>query len=583
MMSEIAVEEANVVVDDRNALRNFNISQVLVDKLKSKGINALFPIQAMSYNIIVEGTDLIGRARTGQGKTLAFILPILESLTINQLNKKGNRRSPTVLVLLPTRELANQVYADFEFYGSGVGLSSCCICGGSSYRPQEKAIRTGVDIVIGTPGRIKDHLQYGTLNFKSLKFRVLDEADEMLKMGFVEEVEFILGKVENANDVQTLLFSATLPIWIDKISARFLKTSKKIVDLVGNEKMKTSASVRHLALPCSKNARSQVIPDIIRYYSGQGTTIIFTERKESASALSVLLPGAYALHGDVIQKQREIILAGFRSGRFKVLVATNVAARGLDINDVQLIIQCEPPRNVESYIHRSGRTGRAGNSGVAVLLYNPNKKDKFAISKIERESGFKFEYISVPQFRDIVESVGTQAAEGIASVSDRMIPLFMPCVDILLNSSDLSTREFLAKALSKIAGYTDIKTRSLLFSSEDSVTLFLKAAKPIRTIPSAYDILRSFLSDDKVKAVTGLCLTKDEQGAVFDVPSQDIDAFIKSTKNAAGVSVEILKQLSRGGGHEDHTKFAGRNGGGRGRGGRGRGGRGRGGRGRSEK
>ncbi|KMZ59850.1 DEAD-box ATP-dependent RNA helicase 7 [Zostera marina] len=585
------VEKAEeVIVDDPNTLSNFRISQVLVDKLKSKGINALFPIQAMTYNIIVDGTDLVGRARTGQGKTLAFVLPILESLT-NGLNKqarqKGYGRPPTVLVLLPTRELANQVHADFEFYGGAVGLSSCCVYGGSPYRTQEMAMRKGVDIVVGTPGRIKDHLQRGTLNFKSLKFRVLDEADEMLKMGFVDDVELILGKVEDASNVQTLLFSATLPIWVEKLSARFLKASKKIADLVGNEKMKASASVRHLALPCSHKARSQIIPDIIRCYSGEGTTIIFTETKESASALSGLLPGARALHGDVMQQQREVILAGFRSGRFKVLVATNVAARGLDINDVQLIIQCEPPRDVEAYIHRSGRTGRAGNTGVAVLLYDP--KYQFAITKIERESGFKFERISAPKFDDVVESVVPQAAEAIVSVSDSVVPLFLPYVDKILNSSALSARELLAKALSKVSGYTDIKTRSLLSSMEDSVTLLLKVGTPIYTMSFAYGILRRFLSDDKVEAVTGLCLTADGQGAVFDVPSKDVDAFIQGQENAAGVSVEILKQLpalqekdqSRGGGRYGgggsryggggrggYNRFGGRGGGGRGGGGR---------------
>ncbi|PWZ16554.1 DEAD-box ATP-dependent RNA helicase 7 [Zea mays] len=169
----------------------------------------------------------------------------------------------------------------------------------------------------------------GTLNLKCLKFRVLDEADEMLNMGFVDDVELILGKVEDATKVQTLLFNATLPDWVNK----------ETVDLVGNEKLKASASVKHLALPCNKAARAQVIPDIIRCYSYGGRTIIFTETKDYASELYGLIPGSRALHGDVAQAQREVILVGFRSGKFQVLVATNVAARGLDINDVQLIIQ----------------------------------------------------------------------------------------------------------------------------------------------------------------------------------------------------------------------------------------------------
>ncbi|ONM22931.1 DEAD-box ATP-dependent RNA helicase 7 [Zea mays] len=293
---------------DPNALTNFRISEPLRQSLRSKGIKALFPIQATTFDLVLDGSDLVGRARTGQGKTLAFVLPILESL-VNGANKASRRtehgRTPSVLVLLPTRELANQVHADFEFYGATFGLSACCVYGGSPYRPQEMALRRGVDIVVGTPGRIKDFIVKGTLNLKCLKFRVLDEADEMLNMGFVDDVELILGKVEDATKVQTLLFSATLPDWVNKLSMRFLKVDRKTVDLVGNEKLKASASVKHLALPCNKAARAQLIPDIIRCYSHGGRTIIFTETKDSASELSGLIPGSRALHGDVVQAQRE--------------------------------------------------------------------------------------------------------------------------------------------------------------------------------------------------------------------------------------------------------------------------------------
>ncbi|MBA0718988.1 hypothetical protein Golax_006698, partial [Gossypium laxum] len=348
--------------EDPNLVSRFRISEAVRKKLKSKGIESLFPIQALTFDVILDGTDLVGRARTGQGKTLAFVLPILESLTngtVKASRKNGYGRAPSVLVLLPTRELAKQVFEDFEVYGEVVGLTSCCLYGGAPYHTQEMKMKKGVDIVIGTPGRIKDHIERGNIHLGSLKFRVLDEADEMLRMGFVDDVELILGKVKDASKVQTLLFSATLPDWVKGIAARFLKTSKKTVDLVGKEKMKASTSVKHIVLPCSKSARSQLIPDIIRCYSSSGRTIIFTETKDSASELAGLLPGSRALHGDIQQAQREVTLNGFRSGKFMTLVATNVAARGLDINDVQLIIQCEPPRDVEAYIHRSGRTGRA--------------------------------------------------------------------------------------------------------------------------------------------------------------------------------------------------------------------------------
>ncbi|XP_038686214.1 DEAD-box ATP-dependent RNA helicase 7-like isoform X2 [Tripterygium wilfordii] len=467
--------------ENPNAVSKFRIAKPLREKLKEKGIESLFPIQATTFDMIVDGSDLVGRARTGQGKTLAFVLPILESLTnglAKSSRKTGYGRAPSVLVLLPTRELASQVYADFELYGGTMGLMSCCLYGGASYHSQESKLKRGIDIVVGTPGRIKDHIERGNLDLSTLKFRVLDEADEMLRMGFVEDVELILGKVDDVSKVQTLLFSATLPSWVKDISSRFLKSTKKTIDLVGSEKMKASASVRHIVLPCSTSAIPQLIPDIIRCYSSGGRTIIFTERKESADQLAGLLPGARPLHGDIQQSTREVTLSGFRSGKFMTLVATNVAARGLDINDVQLIIQCEPPLDVEAYIHRSGRTGRAGNTGVAVMLYDSRRHN---FSKIERESGVKFEHVSAPQPADIAKAVGEAAAESITQISDSVVPAFMSAAEDLLNTSGLSAVEILAKALAKAAGYTDIKSRSLLTSMENHITLLLEAGKPIYT------------------------------------------------------------------------------------------------------
>ncbi|XP_027367878.1 DEAD-box ATP-dependent RNA helicase 7 [Abrus precatorius] len=575
--------------DDPNAVSKFRISVSLREKLKAKGIESLFPIQAMTFDTILDGSDLVGRARTGQGKTLAFVLPILESLTngpAKASRKIGYGRPPSVLVLLPTRELACQVHADFEVYGGAMGLTSCCLYGGAPYQSQEIKLKRGVDIVIGTPGRVKDHIERENIDLSQLKFRVLDEADEMLRMGFVEDVELILGKVENVSKVQTLLFSATLPDWVKHIAGKFLKPDKKTADLVGNTKMKASTNVRHIVLPCTSAARSQLIPDIIRCYSSGGRTIIFTETKESASQLAGMLPGARALHGDIQQAQREVTLSGFRSGKFMALVATNVAARGLDINDVQLIIQCEPPRDVEAYIHRSGRTGRAGNTGVAVMLYDPKRSN---ISKIERESGVKFEHISAPQPDDIAKAVGGEAAEMITQVSDSVIPAFKPAAEELLNSSGLSVVELLAKALAKAVGYTEIKKRSLLTSMENYVTLLLEIGRPIFTPSFAYGVLRRFLPEEKVEAVKGLSLTADGNGVVFDVPAEDLDTYLTGQENASNVSLEVLKTLprlqqrdqSRGGRFGDgggRSGFGDRSGGNRFSGGRGGGGGGRNGR-----
>ncbi|WZY79606.1 hypothetical protein YC2023_025990 [Brassica napus] len=545
---KLSVVEDVKVVENPNAVSKFRISDPLREKLKEKGIEALFPIQATTFDMVLDGADLVGRARTGQGKTLAFVLPILESLIngpAKNKRKNGYGRPPSVLVLLPTRELAKQVFADFDAYGGSVGLTSCCVYGGDPYPPQQQKLKKGVDIVVGTPGRIKDHIERQNLDLTYLQFRVLDEADEMLRMGFVDDVELILGKVEDPKKVQTLLFSATLPSWVQNIASRFLKQDKKTIDLVGNDKMKASNSVRHIALPCSKQAMSRLIPDIISLYSSGGSTIIFTETKDQASELSGLLPGARALHGDIQQSQREITLAGFRKGKFSTLVATNVAARGLDINDVQLIIQCEPPRDVEDYIHRSGRTGRAGNTGVAVMLYDSRKS---GVSRIEKQAGIKFEHVSAPQPNDIAKAIGMEAAEKITQVCDTVVPAFLAAAKELLESSGVSAEVLLAKALAKTAGFTEIKKSN------------------------AFNVLRRVLPDDKVNLIEGMTLTVDG-GAVFDVVQSDVDQFIAAgQKNAGSMSLEVVKEMPK---LQEREPVQRRYGGGGGRFGRGGGGGGR--------
>ncbi|CAI9260973.1 unnamed protein product [Lactuca saligna] len=567
MKTAEADEEAEPIKEDNpNAVSKFKISEPLKNALKAKGIEALFPIQARTFESIYDGLDLIGKAKTGQGKTLAFILPVLESLINGPekvSRKTGYGRSPTILVLLPTRELAKQVYTDFKYYGDAVGLSSCCLYGGggASISPQTVQLKRGVDIVVGAVGRVKDHIERGNLDLCSLKFRILDEADEMLRQGFVEDVEYILGKVNDATKVQTVLFSATLPAWVNHIASKFLKPNKKIVDLVGVQVMKASENVRHIIMPCSWSARSQLIPDIIRHHSSGGRTIVFTETKDYCSELSGVLEGARPLHGDIQQSVREATLAGFRSGKFMTLVATNVAARGLDINDVQLIIQCEPPRDVEDYIHRSGRTGRAGNSGVAITLYEPRKSN---ISKLEREAGVKFEHISAPQPADIAKAAGGDAAEAIIQVADSVIPVFKSAAEELLNNSGLTPVELLAKALAKSIGYTEIKHRSLLSSMENHVTLHLEAGRPVYTPSFAYGVLRRFLPEEKVESIQGLALTADQRGAVFDVALEDVDLFLAGQENAAGVTLEVVKELPQ---LQEREQTRGRFGGGGGRGG----------------
>ena len=293
-------------VADASSLDNFpQLADSIKSLLRSRGIETLFPIQSACLDHALQGFDVVGRARTGCGKTLAFVLPIVQALlsaaAAGGAAKRAFGRKPLVVVLAPTRELAKQVHADFEYVGKGANLTTLCLYGGTQYGPQESMLRRGVDVVVGTPGRVKDHLERGTLDLTKLRFRVLDECDEMLNMGFVDDVEKILnaGRPAGAGDgadgagaeggappLQTLLFSATMPSWVKDITRRFLRKGHKLVDLVGDSKIKAATTVRHLMLPAHWTQRAALVTDLVKCWGCGGRSIVFTETKNDANELA---------------------------------------------------------------------------------------------------------------------------------------------------------------------------------------------------------------------------------------------------------------------------------------------------------
>lgn len=543
-------------------LDNFKLAPGIKSLLRAKGIETLFPIQAQCLGPVVDGKDLVGRARTGCGKTLAFVLPIVEILAresssssssgaslSNQQQKYG--RAPKVVVLAPTRELAKQVGADFEYFAKAANLTSVCLYGGTPYGPQEGLLRRGVDIVIGTPGRVKDHLERGTLKLNQLLFRVLDECDEMLNMGFVEDVEKILTAGVDADKVQTLLFSATLPKWVKDITRRFLKSNHLTVDLVGTEKMKASTSVQHLMLPCHWSQRAALVTELVKCYGVCGRTIVFTETKNDANELSGALAeivGARPLHGDIAQGQREATLAGFRNGKFSVLVATDVAARGLDIKEVELVIQTEPPKDPETYIHRSGRTGRAGSTGISITLVD--RKKESLIPYIQSKAGVVFERVGAPQPADVAKVAAQRAIEAVQGVDTSAIELFRDAAKGLLanleNENRLNTAEdVVAAALARITGHTELKPRSLLTAQEDFVTLQLVSPSEVTKPGFVYGFLRRHIQDEAtVEEVKRMTLTADGKGAVFDVPLRLKDTFLNFCRQSGESQPTLLMPTS---------------------------------------
>ncbi|NWR59102.1 DDX21 helicase, partial [Bucorvus abyssinicus] len=390
---------------------NFPLSENTINLLKARGVKYLFPVQVKTFQPIYDGKDVIAQARTGTGKTFSFALPLIEKLqSVSQDGRRG--RAPKVLVLVPTRELATQVAKDFKNLTRK--LSVACFYGGTPYKEQLDLLKSGIDILVGTPGRIKDHIQNSKLELSSVKHVILDEVDHMLDMGFAEQVEEILGfayKKGSENNPQTLLFSATCPRWVYDVAKKYMKDEYEQIDLIGKKTQRTAMTVEHLAIQCRSSQRAGVLGDIIQVYSGSsGRTIVFCETKKEANELAMsasLKQDAQSLHGDIPQKQREVTLKGFRNGVFEVLIATNVAARGLDIPEVDLVIQCSPPKDVDSYIHRSGRTGRAGRTGICICLFQRREED--LLKQVEHKAGITFKRVGVPSATDVIKASSNDA------------------------------------------------------------------------------------------------------------------------------------------------------------------------------
>ncbi|WOK99532.1 hypothetical protein Cni_G08244 [Canna indica] len=370
--------------DEGLEIAKLGISQDIVTQLGKKGITKLFPIQRAVLEPAMQGRDMIGRARTGTGKTLAFGIPIMDKIIRFQA-KHGRGRNPLAIVLAPTRELARQVEKEFRESST---LDTICVYGGSPISQQIRALNYGVDAVVGTPGRIIDLLNRGALNLSEIQFIVLDEADQMLNVGFAEDVEKILEKMPPKR--QTMMFSATMPTWIRKLTQKFLNNPVNI-DLVGDSHQKLAEGITLYSIVSDNYAKPSILGPLVKEHAKGGKCIIFTQTKRDADRLAYAMGRSFAceaLHGDISQSQRERTLAGFRDGRFNILIATDVAARGLDIANVDLVVHFEMPSTSEIFVHRSGRTGRAGKKGNVILIHSYEQNR--IVRGIEQDIGCRF-------------------------------------------------------------------------------------------------------------------------------------------------------------------------------------------------
>jgi superfamily II DNA/RNA helicase len=355
---------------------DLGVAGPICESLAAQGITAAFPIQALTLPIALAGHDVIGQARTGTGKTLAFGIPLLQRLDDQPPVRAGATRA---LVVVPTRELAIQVSRDLEITGTGGGARVITVYGGRAYEPQIDALRQGVDVVVGTPGRLLDLVRQHYLNLSDVGTLVLDEADKMLDLGFLPDVERILELTPAGR--QTMLFSATMPGEVVTLARRYLRRPTHVRAEHHDEPEHVPLTEQHV-FRAHQMDKVEMLVRVLQA-EGRGLTMVFCRTKRTADQVAGALTtrgfAAAAVHGDLGQAQRERALRAFRHGKVDVLVATDVAARGLDVEDVTHVVNYECPEDDKAYLHRTGRTGRAGRSGVAVTFVDWNDLQRWKI------------------------------------------------------------------------------------------------------------------------------------------------------------------------------------------------------------
>ena len=372
------------------AFKKLGLSEKVITGIENAGYETPTPIQEKAIPIAIEGKDVIGASQTGTGKTAAFALPIIHKL--------GEHGAMRCLILEPVRELASQVLDNLELLGSGTNLKSLLIHGGVGYGKQIDGIKSGVDILIATPGRLIDLMEKGIVKLDKIEILVLDEVDRMLDMGFLPDVRKIVGKTPRTR--QTLFFSATMPPAIDSLAKWALNEPTEVE--IGR-RQGVAETVSHAFYPVALGQREELLLALIKQTNFK-SVMIFTRTKKDADTLARFLgneEGQYSItvmHSDIRQKDREKALEGFKKGNFDVIIATDLAARGIDISNVSHVINYQVPENAEDYVHRIGRTGRANKEGDAFTLLAADELDhaasveRFIGQKIERRKIENFDY-----------------------------------------------------------------------------------------------------------------------------------------------------------------------------------------------
>ncbi|WP_420840171.1 DEAD/DEAH box helicase [Corynebacterium meitnerae] len=415
----------------------------VIDAVKKVGFETPSQIQTQTIPLLMEGRDVVGLAQTGTGKTAAFALPILA-----RIDKKA--RHPQALVLAPTRELALQVSDSFQSFADHLGgISVLPIYGGQAYGIQLSGLRRGAQIIVGTPGRVIDHLEKGSLDISDLRFLVLDEADEMLNMGFQEDVERILE--DTPDEKQVALFSATMPNGIRRLSKQYLDDPAEVTV---KAKTRTNTNITQRYLFTAHRNKLDAITRILEVTEFEAM-IVFVRTKHETEELAEKLRArgfsAAAINGDIAQQQRERTVDQLRDGRLDILVATDVAARGLDVERISHVLNYDIPNDTESYVHRIGRTGRAGRTGEAILFVTP--RERRMLRSIEKVTGAKIEEMELPTVDEVNDSRKAKFADSITeSLEDSQLDLFRALVRSYSTEHDVPMEDIAAALAAQTSG-----------------------------------------------------------------------------------------------------------------------------------
>lgn len=512
---------------EEKTFADFDLSEELTKAISDLGYEMPSPIQRKTIPLLLEGNDIIGQAQTGTGKTAAFALPVLQ-----QIDTKTSRVQ--ALVLTPTRELAIQVAEAFHSYAKHLGrVRVLAVYGGQSIAQQIKHLRSGAQVVVGTPGRIMDHIRRETIDISNVKMVVLDEADEMLNMGFQEDVEWILSHTPETR--QTALFSATMPKQVKRIAEKYLQNA---VNVEIEQKTMTVPTISQFYLNVSDKQKTDVLTKLLETETIEGEAVlIFHRTKLGADNLTDKLQArgyaAEAMHGDMSQSQRETVVKKLKSGKVEIVVATDVAARGLDVERITTVINFDMPSDTENYVHRIGRTGRAGREGKAILFVTPRQQRM--LRDIERYTKQKIEPLKMPTRADVAARRVQVLKERILKTLDEQnLELYLSLIEDLTMESGRDLAEIAAAASFLSVGektlevVKDEKKESFSFNEADMTRLFIDVGRRHQVSPAQIVAAIANEADIPGKSIAGIDI--HDRFTLVDVPTQFVSQILERMK-----------------------------------------------------